>query len=127
MTSQLLESYATVVQAPMLLRDPEDECHGRSGDSRTRETGPGPSQPSRRTGTATSTDAQASGAPSSASAPREPRLRDQLIEVLRVRHYSPRTTEAYVHWNARFVSFHGNRPPAKLGKREVEQFLTIWR
>jgi integron integrase len=32
--------------------------------------------------------------------------------------------EAYVHWNAQFVCFHGNRPPAKLGKPDVEQFLT---
>lgn len=52
------------------------------------------------------------------------RMRDRLREVLRALHYSIRTEEAYVNWNERFVQFHGNRPPARLGKREVEQFLT---
>lgn len=54
----------------------------------------------------------------------KPRLREQLVETLRVRHYSIRTEEPYVEWNRRFVLFHGNRPPAALGKREIEQFLT---
>jgi hypothetical protein len=57
-------------------------------------------------------------------AAQKPRLRDQLIEALQVRHYSIRTEEAYVEWNRRFVLFHGNRPPATLRKREIEQFLT---
>jgi hypothetical protein len=30
-----------------------------------------------------------------------PRLYDAIIEVMRVRHYSRRTEEAYVHWIGR--------------------------
>jgi integrase len=43
---------------------------------------------------------------------------------LRLRHYSPRTEEAYVSWVRRFVRFHGLRHPGELGEREVVSFLT---
>jgi len=40
-----------------------------------------------------------------------PRLYDHVVEVLRGRHYSRRTEEAYVHWIRRFVLFHEGRHP----------------
>ena len=43
---------------------------------------------------------------------------------LRLRHFSPRTEEAYVSWVRRFVRYHGLRHPAELGEREVVGFLT---
>jgi integron integrase len=43
---------------------------------------------------------------------------------LRVRHYSPRTEDAYVHWVRRFVLFHGKRHPAALGGSEIAAFLS---
>jgi integron integrase len=43
---------------------------------------------------------------------------------MRLRHYSPRTLEAYVGWIRRYVIFHGKRHPAELGEREIGQFLT---
>ncbi|MBI1723466.1 MAG: integron integrase [Gemmatimonadetes bacterium] len=43
---------------------------------------------------------------------------------LRLRHFSPRTEEAYVSWVRRFVRFHGLRHPSELGEREVVSFLT---
>jgi integrase len=43
---------------------------------------------------------------------------------LRVRHYSGRTEEAYVHWVRRFILFHEKRHPAALGGREVAAFLS---
>lgn len=52
------------------------------------------------------------------------RLLDQVADALRVRHYSPKTVEAYVHWVRRFILFHDRRHPAELGKDEVARFLS---
>src|SRR5207247_11201893 len=49
---------------------------------------------------------------------------DQVREVIRVRHYSIRTEEAYAQWIKRFIFFHGKRHPREMGAREVEEFLT---
>ncbi|GIX29424.1 MAG: integron integrase [Burkholderiales bacterium] len=56
--------------------------------------------------------------------PRPPRLFDQLREALRVRHYSLRTEQAYVHWTKRYILFHGKRHPRELGAAQVQEFLT---
>jgi integron integrase len=48
----------------------------------------------------------------------------QLRRALRLRHYSRRTEEAYVHWVRRFVVFHRMRHPTELGDAEISQFLT---
>ena len=45
-------------------------------------------------------------------------------EAIRVRHFSIRTEEAYVHWVKRFILFHGKRHPAEMGEAEVAAFLT---
>lgn len=55
---------------------------------------------------------------------RPPKLLQRLRSAIRVRHYSPRTEEAYVGWVRRFAQFHGLRHPAELGREEVEAFLT---
>jgi hypothetical protein len=47
-----------------------------------------------------------------------------MSQVLRVRHYSPRTEACYLHWARQFILFHGKRHPRDLGAAEVEQFLT---
>jgi integron integrase len=44
--------------------------------------------------------------------------------AIRVRHYSPRTEEAYLHWIRRFVRFHGRRHPRELGEREINAFIS---
>src|SRR3989475_12685425 len=51
------------------------------------------------------------------------RLLAQGRAVLRTKHYSPRTEEAYVGWVRRFVRFHGLRHPAELGGAGGERFL----
>ncbi|MCC2639444.1 MAG: integrase [Moraxellaceae bacterium] len=56
--------------------------------------------------------------------PQEPKLLDQLRELLRTRHYSIRTEEAYLGWATRYIQFHGMRHPAELGAPELEAFLT---
>ena len=56
------------------------------------------------------------------------KLLDQLREVLRVKHYSLRTEEAYGQWVRRFLKFHrdaagGWRHPRELGPAEIVAFL----
>jgi integron integrase len=53
-----------------------------------------------------------------------PRLLDELRSALRVRHRSPRTEEAYVHWVRRFIRFHRYRHPRELGRAEISMFLS---
>lgn len=53
-----------------------------------------------------------------------PRLYDHMVEVLRVRHYSRRTEEAYVQWVRRYIDFHDRRHPRELAEDEVNRFLT---
>jgi len=51
------------------------------------------------------------------------KLLDQLREVLRLKHYSYRTEEAYVNWVRRFIIFHDKRHPAEMGAPEIQTFL----
>ena len=54
--------------------------------------------------------------------------RDRLIpaarRVMRTRHFSRLTEEAYVRWIVRYVRFHGRRHPRTLGEREMREFLS---
>ncbi len=52
------------------------------------------------------------------------KLLDQVSEVIRLKHYSPRTEEAYVDWIRRFILFHDKRHPREMGAPEIEEFLT---
>ncbi len=52
------------------------------------------------------------------------RLLDQVRMLIRARHYSRRTEEAYVHWIRRYIAFHGMRHPRDLGAPEVGAFVT---
>src|SRR5712664_4045489 len=54
----------------------------------------------------------------------KPKLLHQVRAVLRTRHYSIRTEQAYVQWIRRFILFHGKRHPEEMGKEEVSRFLT---
>ncbi|MFC3669567.1 integron integrase [Uliginosibacterium paludis] len=63
-------------------------------------------------------------APESVDPGAAPKLLDQLRDRLRLKHYSIRTEQAYLHWVKRFILFHGKRHPAEMGKDEVEAFLT---
>ncbi len=56
--------------------------------------------------------------------PQPPRLLDQMSQVMRVPHYSPRTEACYLHWARQFIVFHGRRHPREMGAAGVEQFLT---
>jgi len=52
------------------------------------------------------------------------KLLKRVRDVIRLRHYSSRTEEAYVSWVKRFISFHEDRHPEMMGGREVRQFLS---
>src|SRR2546425_1691546 len=52
------------------------------------------------------------------------RLLAQVRAVLRTKHYSPRTEEAYVGWVRRVVRFHGLRHPPELGGAGGGRFLS---
>ncbi len=56
--------------------------------------------------------------------PSPPRLLDRVRGVLRARHYSPRTEDAYVAWIRRFVLFHGKKHPDALGVPDVAGYLS---
>ncbi|MEQ1871894.1 MAG: integron integrase [Vicinamibacterales bacterium] len=56
--------------------------------------------------------------------PASPRLLDVVRAQIRVRHYSPRTEEAYVSWMRRFIRFQGMRHPRDMGAPEVTAFLS---
>jgi hypothetical protein len=44
------------------------------------------------------------------------RLREQLREVMRFKHYSLRTEDAYWNWIRQFIVFHGKRHPREMDK-----------
>ncbi|HTY87638.1 MAG TPA: integron integrase [Candidatus Acidoferrum sp.] len=52
------------------------------------------------------------------------RLREQVQEVMRFKHFSLRTESAYWNWMRQFIFFHNKRHPREMGKAEVEAFLT---
>lgn len=55
---------------------------------------------------------------------RKPKLLDQVRTAIRLRHYSLRTEDTYVHWIKRFILFHGKRHPREMGETEIGQFLS---
>jgi integron integrase len=52
------------------------------------------------------------------------KLLDQVREVIRFKHYSIRTEQAYIHWIKRFIFFHQKRHPREMGAGEIRAFLT---
>lgn len=52
------------------------------------------------------------------------KLLDQVRTVLRLKHMSFRTEEAYVSWIRRFVLFHDKRHPTEMGAPEIRAFLS---
>ncbi len=53
------------------------------------------------------------------------KLMDQVRQVLRYHHYAYRTEQSYCDWILRYIKFHGgNTHPSKMGKQEIEAFLS---
>ena len=51
-------------------------------------------------------------------------LVDETRRVMRLRHYSIRTEDAYVQWIRRFIRFSGGRHPREMGSEEIIAFLS---
>jgi integron integrase len=51
-------------------------------------------------------------------------LLGQVHHLIRLRHYSIRTEETYLHWITRYLAFHDNRDPKEMGRTEIETFLS---
>lgn len=54
----------------------------------------------------------------------EPKLLDGMRALLRTRHYSIRTEDAYVQWARRFILYQGKRHPSMMGAPEINEFLS---
>ena len=61
--------------------------------------------------------------PTSASL-NKPKLLDQVRDVIRRKHFSIRTEQAYVDWIRRFILFHNKRHPTEMAEQELTEFLT---
>jgi len=61
--------------------------------------------------------------PTSASL-NKPKLLDQVRDVIRRKHFSIRTEQAYVDWIRRFILFHNKRHPKEMAEQELTEFLT---
>lgn len=56
--------------------------------------------------------------------PRPAKLLDQVIERIRVLHYSRSTEKTYTYWIKCFILFHNKRHPRDMGAAEVEAYLS---
>ncbi len=54
----------------------------------------------------------------------QPKLLDKVREMLRLKHYSPKTEDTYVNWIRRFIRFHHMRHPREMREPEIQAYLT---
>jgi integron integrase len=54
----------------------------------------------------------------------QPPLLDQVRSIIRLRHYSIRTEEAYLNVIRRFIIYHKKRHPREMGVDEIRQYLS---
>src|ERR1700730_18001643 len=66
-------------------------------------------------GTSTSLDPQGGSSP---------KLLERVRAAVRMKHYSRRTEQAYVHWIRRFIVFHHKKHPSTMGASEIGAFLS---
>ncbi len=58
------------------------------------------------------------------SVPQDKKLLDQYRDVLRIKHYSPRTEDTYILWVRNYILFHNKRHPKEMDIPEIGQYLT---
>ena len=61
---------------------------------------------------------------SSSVSPRNPKLLDQVRDVIRRKHFSLRTERCYTDWIRRYILFHNKRHPREMAEAELTEFLT---
>ena len=52
------------------------------------------------------------------------KLIDQVRIVIRKKHYSYRTEQAYVHWIKRYIFFNDKKHPKEMGEKEIARFIS---
>jgi hypothetical protein len=52
------------------------------------------------------------------------KLLEQVRDVIRKKHYSILTEQAYVEWIRRFILFHKKQHPKDMGEKEISQFIS---
>jgi len=55
------------------------------------------------------------------------KLIDQVRIVIRKKHYSYRTEQAYVHWIKRYIFFNDKKHPKEMGEKKSPDLFHIWR
>jgi integron integrase len=54
----------------------------------------------------------------------QPKLLDKVREMLRLKHYSPKTQDTYIQWIRRYIRFHNMRHPREMREPEIQAFLS---
>ena len=54
----------------------------------------------------------------------KPRLFDLVRQKIQALHYSRSTEKTYIAWIRQYILFHHKRHPSKMGKNEINEFLT---
>jgi integrase len=57
--------------------------------------------------------------------PKTPRLLDQVRQSARLKHFSPKTEKAYLHYIHEFILFHNKRHPLEMGVPEIREYLSF--
>lgn len=52
------------------------------------------------------------------------KLLDQVRDVIRKKHYSIRTEQAYVNWIRQYILFHKKCHPKDMGEKEISQYIS---
>ena len=52
------------------------------------------------------------------------KLLDQVRSIIRKKHYSIRTEEAYLNWVKRYILFHNKRHPKDLSENDISRFIS---
>jgi integron integrase len=72
----------------------------------------------------THTDSQSRRSASTSLSPAMDPLFGRVRSLIRLKHYSPRTEETYLHWITKYLLFHNSPDPNQLGSPEIEAFLS---
>lgn len=57
--------------------------------------------------------------------PQQPKLLDELRNVIRLKGYSRSTEAIYHYWCKQYILFHNKRHPNQMGHREIQDYLTF--
>ena len=55
---------------------------------------------------------------------KKPKLLDQVQSLLRVKHYSYKTEQLYIHWIKRYIYFHNKTHPKNLDGKDISRYIS---